>query len=120
LHLIWWTKRKLALCPDVRGTDLRTASPLPVTRQIELGQWSILMMRLLFISDVASCTPGDDGIHELAGLAEAAAEQTQTPSPLRLRRWVRREGLPLFDAALSAERYEELAAELRGEAAADG
>lgn len=115
LHLLWWTRKRLSTTPDVKGTDLRTASPLPPARQIELAQWSLVMMRLMFISDVASFARGDDRFGNLAGLAEKAAEETGQLSPARLLRWVERKGAPAFDAVLSDKRYEQLATEVREE-----
>jgi hypothetical protein len=119
LHLLWWTRKRLASYPDVRGTDLRTASPLPIARQIGLAQWSIVMMRLLFISDVASYAPRQDRMGRLSKLAELAAEGTREISPGRLVGWVAREALPAFDAVLPRSRYDRLAKQLRSAAASE-
>jgi hypothetical protein len=115
LHLLWWTRKKLTSIPDVRGTDLRTASPLPPARQIELAQWALVMMRLIFVSDIAAYAGKGDRFGKLASLAEEAAEETEQLSATRLLRWVERRAAPAFDAALSGKRYEQLADELRGD-----
>ena len=43
-------------------------------RQSELASWSILMLRLQLIADIALAAPPDDGVSALAELDERAAE----------------------------------------------
>jgi hypothetical protein len=114
LHLLWWVRRQLAAPPEVDGRDLRAPSPLPIARQLDLAGWSVVMMRLLFISDVASFGRGDP-IRRLSVLAERAAESAGDLRPATLLRWVRRVALPAFDGALPSGRYERLAAAVRRE-----
>jgi hypothetical protein len=118
LHMLWWTRKRLTATPDVKATELRLASPLPPIRQLELAQWSLVMMRLVFISDVASyARESSDRVGKLAGLAEKAAEETGQLRPARLLRWIERNAAPAFDAVLPHRRYEKLAEEVRAEAA---
>ncbi|MBI4701466.1 MAG: hypothetical protein HY744_09950 [Deltaproteobacteria bacterium] len=120
VHLLWWTRQRLADEPAVQVGDLRTSSPLPLSRQVELAKWSIVMLRLIFVSDVAGYAKGSGRIGKLAFLAESAAAKTGELSPSRLLRWVRREGVARFDAALPEKRYEQIARDLREKAEAEG
>jgi hypothetical protein len=115
LHLIWWTRRRLREVPDVKVEDLRVETPVPLSRQVELARWSIMMMRLILISDVASYASKQERIARLASLAEHAAADTGELSPGRLERWIKRKGEDLFDAALPQGKYEEIAATLHKE-----
>jgi hypothetical protein len=115
LHLVWWTRRRLLESPEVRYDDLRVESPVPLSRQVELARWSMLMMRLMLISDVASYAEKGDRMGRLASLAEQAAEETGALSPHKLLRWIERKGDRLIDNVLPRRRYEELAAQLHKE-----
>jgi hypothetical protein len=112
LHLIWWTRGRLLESPRVGLTDLRTESSAPLARQVELAQWSLIMMRLLLISDVASYAEKTDRISRLSALAERAAEKSGALSVKKLLQWIKRDGERAFDDALSEKRYKEMAAAL--------
>jgi hypothetical protein len=115
LHLMWWTRQRLPEEPRVEIGDLRTETPLPLTRQVELAKWSLIMMRLMLISDVASYAPKSERISKLGSLAEQAAEDTGELSPKRLLGWIDRRGKSLFDRALPQRDYDNLAASLHKE-----
>jgi hypothetical protein len=113
LHLLWWTCWRLLDDPDVKVEDLRVESPAPLARQVDLAKWSIIMMRLMLISDVAWYAGKRERIATLSSLAERAAEKTAALSPSKLLAWIRREGTRIFDRALPEARYRQLAGELR-------
>lgn len=112
VHLIWWTRGRLQEVPDVKVDDLRVEMPVPLSRQVELARWSIMMMRLILISDVASYAKKTERIARLASFAEQAAEGTGELSPRRLLGWIKRKGEGLFDDALPQAKYEEIATNL--------
>lgn len=123
LHLYWWAKRRLPEIPDIAVTDLRATSGIPLSRQVVLTAWSIIMLRLTFIDDVAEYAASeDDPVGELKGLLQKAATAVQTFNLQRLSGWMRREALPLLDRQLPYERYRDLSRQLHREAAlpADG
>jgi hypothetical protein len=120
IHVLWWTRRRLLTDPAVGVGDFRVESPLPLERQVELAKWSLVMMRLVLISDVGSYADPRDAVHRLARLAELAAEKTGELGSRRLLAWIKREGLGYLDRALPEKRYERLSAELRNHPSADG
>ena len=116
MHLFWWTRRRVLENPEIELADLRVESTAPLSRQVALAQWSIIMMRLLFISDVGFYAGSSDRkMGRLARFAELAAEQTGELSPKRLLGWLKRDGTRLLNQALSEERYEKLSATLRND-----
>lgn len=112
LHLVWWTRQRLLDDPRVEVGDLRAESPASLARQVELAKWSIVMMRLLLISDVAYYADKRERISRLATLAERAAETSAALSAKKLLQWIKREGGRLFDDAFPEKRYRQIAAEL--------
>jgi len=122
VKLVWWSRRRLEEDPMIEATDLRGESPVPLARRVDLAKWSLIMMRLLFISDLGEYAGEADyrghgnRIRRLSSLAERAAEATGDLSPRRLLQWVRREAAPQFDEALPADQYERLLTELRANA----
>jgi hypothetical protein len=115
IHLIWWTRRRLRDVPEVRFDDLRVEAPIPLQRQVELAKWSLMMMRLVLISDVASYAEKREPIAKLASFAEAAAENAGELSPKSLATWIRRKGERMFDSALPTNSYERIAASVHQE-----
>jgi hypothetical protein len=113
VHLLWWTRRRLLDRPVVSVDDIRVESPLPLARQVELAEWSLVMFRLIFVSDVGFYAGKKDTVGRLATLAETAAAATGELSARRLLAWLKRDGVKLIDAALPEKRYEALADELR-------
>ncbi len=120
LHLLHWARRRLEEDPqpEVAPQDIRRNTAAPLRRQLEIAQWSVIMARLLFVSDVGrhAASEGDDDVGSLAGIVETAAADCETLSARKLSSWVRRKGLRLIDAALPLERYKELARRLHREA----
>lgn len=119
VHLLWWTRRRLGVEPQVGLGDLRVEAPIGLTRQIDLAKWTLVMMRLIFISDVASYAPKSDRVSRLVSLAERAAEETGALSPHNLLRWIDRTGDGLVAKALPESRYDAIRADLRRRAEAD-
>ena len=110
IHILWWTRRQLATeTPPVNIGDLRYSASASLERQQELAQWSLLMFRIVFISDIGAHAASRDGnIARLESMAEVAAEDTETPSLRKLQKWVRAKGLQWFDEALPESRYRAL------------
>lgn len=112
LHLLWWLQRRLLEPVNIRHEDLRLHFSIKLDRQRELAEWSILMMRISFASDMGHHAQADEGISRLAGLEELAALETQTLSKRKLESWLKRRGQPLLEDALPEARYRQLAQEL--------
>lgn len=114
IHILWWTRRNLAAqTPPVVIGDLRYSAAASLERQHELAQWSLLMFRIVFISDVGShAASKSDDLGKLESMAEVAAEDTEIPSLRKLQRWIRTKGIPLFDSVMPEPRYRELVATL--------
>lgn len=120
LHLLWWTRRRLLDPPAIAFSDLRAEGAAPLSRQVALAAWQVVMTRVLFIGDVGFYARGvDRRIARLAGFTERAAEDVHELSPAKLIGWQKREGTKLVDSALPESRYEKLAAQLREEGPAD-
>ncbi|NOY92642.1 MAG: hypothetical protein GXP55_15750 [Deltaproteobacteria bacterium] len=120
LHLVWWLRQdRLEREPDLQINDLRWSQGEPTLRRHrELASWSLVMLRLAFLSDVATHArdPLGNALHpfaKLADLAEEAAVATQTTNLAKLMRWVRRDACKRLDAVLPASEYDRLAGELR-------
>jgi len=118
VHLLWWTRQQILREPRIDWDDLRVESAVPLDRQVALAQWFVVMMRIIFISDVGYYAKRDDRkVARLASFAEQAAEQSPELSPKRLLSWLKRDGVKRLDEALSVKRYEQIAARLRAESA---
>lgn len=116
LHLYWWTRLRLSELPTIELADLREESLLPIERRTELAQWSILMLRLAFIADLAGYARRVG--HPLGaadGFLDEAALATGKPAPAPLRRWLEREARPRLDALLPEDEYQVLARDLHRE-----
>ena len=116
LHLYWWTKKRLAEMPDIAVNDLRTTDGIPLSRQVELTAWSIVMLRLTFIDDMAVYAA--DSQHQIGnatGLLQRYAGSATSFSMPRLAKWIKAEALPILDRALPYQEYRELSAELHKE-----
>jgi hypothetical protein len=110
LHLFWWVKSRVAEEPDIHVDDLRESQALPLSRQMDLARWSVVMLRLTFLSDVAEHAVGTKNpIRAARDLPEQAARATQSLSFRKLMRWVERgEGRRILDRALTQRAYERL------------
>lgn len=109
LHLLWWTRRRLADIPDIELGDLRLAPATSLQRQVELVRWSLGMLRLTFLSDIGhhAAANGGHDVRHLADLPEEAALAAGT-NPERLFRWIHRTGNKAFDKLLPRDEYRRL------------
>ncbi len=116
LHLFWWTKKRLAEMPDIGVNDLRTTDGIPLSRQVELTAWSIVMLRLTFIDDMAFyAADSQHPVGKATGLLQRYAGSATSFSMPRLAKWIKAEALPILDQALPYQEYRELSAELHKE-----
>jgi hypothetical protein len=92
--------------PLLNVDDIRGEAPLALERRIELAKWSIVMLRLIFVSDVAlHAREAGHRFGRLATLAEEAAEETKVLSSRRLLTWAARKGRPRFESILPESAY---------------
>lgn len=113
LHLLWWIRNRLVIEPSIEVQDIRVETAIPIARQIELAQWSILMLRLTVISDLGSYAAEEGhSVKALADLAEAAAVETRELSFRKLLRWITSSGMRRVHKAISEDEYERLSREL--------
>ena len=107
VHILWWTRRQLASdTPPVKIGDLRYSAAASLERQQELAQWSLLMFRIVFISDIgAHAASRNDEFGKLESMAEVAAEDTETPNLRKLQKWIRTKGLEWFDSVMPEPKY---------------
>ena len=112
VHVLWWTRKQVATPPKIAWSDMRIQTAATLERQFELAAWSIVMLRLNFVADLALSAPENDPLSQLGDIVERAAEAAETPSLSALMAWIRDEGVPAFDKALPRERYTALRQEL--------
>ncbi|MFY2562456.1 hypothetical protein ACN469_32980 [Corallococcus terminator] len=115
IHILWWTRRRLTQEPEITINDIRVELAIPLPRQIEIAQWAVLMLRLIFISDIghhAKTANPRNSIGNLSSLAEEAAAETTNITPHALITWLKRKGLKRFDDALPEHTYIRIAKEL--------
>lgn len=115
LHLLQWARFRLANhpVPGIQPDDIRYQTSASLERQVELAQWGVVMLRLLFVSDIGKyAREQGDEVGALADIAEQAAEESGEVGLKSLTGWVRRRGVKLIDAALPRGRYVELSREL--------
>lgn len=118
LHLLWWTRARLAQEPSVQISDIRVETALPLDRQLELAKWSILMLRLTLLSDFGHhAAATQHTVRRLAPLVEQAAEAVPELSFRKLFKWVQRNGPRLLESALPEAEYERLSLDLHREQA---
>jgi hypothetical protein len=109
LNLFWWIRRRLTTEPQIDIRDIRVETSLPIARQIELAQWSVLMLRLTVLSDLGSYAAEEGhGVRTLADLAECAALETGELSFRKLFRWIKATGKERVGKALPEDEYERL------------
>ncbi|MCP4696714.1 MAG: hypothetical protein GY862_07685, partial [Gammaproteobacteria bacterium] len=113
LHLLWWTRSRLAQEPQIKVSDIRTTNGLPLERQAMLAAWSLLMLRLTFIEDVARYAEKEgDSLALLTGISDRAAEEVNSFNIRRLLHWMKRAALTEMDRVLPKQRYIGLAKKL--------
>ena len=116
IHLYWWTKSRLADEPVIRVDDIRFTDGLDLSRQHEFVSWSLIMLRLTFITDIAAyASESGDRLGEARGLLDEAAYENHSFNIHKLTRWMKREAVPFLDKLFSEDRYCELAKELHDE-----
>jgi hypothetical protein len=110
IHILYWIRQKMLKIPEVNAIDLRMETALPATRQIELAIWSVMMLRLIFISDIGHYARKENPkVGALERLAEEAASETSQLDPSHLLTWAKRSGIRRFDKALPESAYIRLA-----------
>ena len=113
LNILWWIKRRLAEVPQIAASDIRYSTTSSSNRQQDIAQWSLIMARLLYISDVGyNAGESDPAVNTLKDIAEEAAAETGKISTPKLVRWINQVGLRKVDASLPTERYRQLMAPL--------
>lgn len=122
VHLAWWLGKRLLLPPKIDLRDLRRSTELAVSRErlerlLDLAGWSVLMLRLLFLDDLARHEAADVTISTrflapLLDLPEHYALKPGRPSLKGLLGWMKQSAAPAFQKALPRSRYDALAREL--------
>lgn len=99
IHLYWWTKSRLADEPQIAASDIRTVGGLQLSRQVALTAWSVVMLRLTLIDDIAehAASQGDQ-LGLARGLLNKAAEDVQSFNIKTLTRWIQTTALPALDS----------------------
>jgi hypothetical protein len=98
----------------VTADDIRTELAIVLERQISIAKWALLMLRLVFLSDIGFHAPGSmHSIRKLRRLPVLAAEGTGNLSYSSLHNWVKREGAKFADRALSPTAIERIKEEVR-------
>lgn len=110
LHLVWRTIQRLDQPPAIQIQDVRSEAEVALKRLFELVEWSVVMLRLDFVADVATYAEGDP-LSALRSLPERAALATDAGSSSQLLRWAHRQRRQI-STALSHERYARIAADL--------
>ncbi len=131
VHLLWWVRERCVREPEPilqYDQDIRYELPVSIERQMALAKWSLLMLRLIFLSDMgrhaaSSPQPEDSSlliretgqtVRQLETLADDAAEATDTDLAL-LQGWMRDVGMKRIDTALPQSSYEAIQRELHKE-----
>jgi len=116
IHQLSWTIDRLLEPPEIGLDDLRDDVPVPQTRQRELAQWSMVMLRLTFLSDVGHLAPSSDDVAALRELPEKAASEVDEINFAALMKWIEKKGWEVAIEAFPHDRYEKLAKELSRDA----
>jgi len=116
IHLYWWTRSRLADEPQIAASDIRTVGGLQLSRQVALTAWSVVMLRLTLIDDIAehAASQGDQ-LGLARGLLIKAAEDVQSFNIKTLTRWIKTTALPALDKRLPYKTYVSLANDLHKE-----
>lgn len=113
IHLFWYTRKRLLEEPEIEVNEIRFEAPIPLARQIVLAKWSVLMLRILFLSDMGHhAAKRGHKLQTLRDLPDKAAEATGTVSFSKLFGWLRSEARHMVDAALPEMEYHERARRL--------
>jgi len=114
LNMLAWAKKRIDLRPDLAPADFRLQAKVPMARQEELAAWSIVMLRLTFIADVAVHAANRDEIEELATLPDEAAAHASTDLK-KLMQWVGKQAKPRLERLLPRSRYVRLLTDAKAE-----
>lgn len=106
LNILWWVKKRLPDEPTFVASDFRYSAAGNLARQEELAIWSLLVARLLMISDVARNSGGE--LARLENLPQRAADASDNLSPRKLLRWIKAEAMATIDRELPESRYREI------------
>jgi hypothetical protein len=118
IHQYWWTKERLLDEPSITADDIRVEAPIPLERQVAIAKWAVVMLRLVFMSDIGHhAAKRDRQVAKLRALPERAAMATDAVSCSKLLSWVKREGIDIVEHALPRRKYERLAEKLHKERA---
>lgn len=109
IHQLLWTIDRLLEPPDVKLDDLPNEAPVPQSRQLELAQWTIMMLRLTFLSDIGYLAPESDDVVALRDLPDQAASAMHDLKFDALMKWVMKKGWTKATRAFPRDRYEALA-----------
>ena len=116
IHLYWWTKSRLAEEPQIAASDIRTVGGVQLSRQVALTAWSVVMLRLTLIDDIAEHAASQgDSFGRARGLLNKAAEDVQSFNIKTLTRWIQSTALPALDKQLPYKTYVKLANDLHKE-----
>lgn len=115
IHLLWWIKRRMLDLEVYEPTpsDFRYSAAGSLQRQVDLAEWSLLMLRLTFISDLGVHSQGAaDSVESLQEVAEQAALETEIPNKRKLLSWIKRKGNSFLEDAMPESRYRAITAKL--------
>lgn len=115
LNLFRWTRNRLAKEPIIQPSDLRFENQLPLNRKVELAQWSLITMRLMFIVDLAllaQATEPDHPFGQLADTLDLAAADIDGIHPARLLGWIDTRLRRRLNQALPSQEVERLISDL--------
>lgn len=132
INILWWVRERCISEPEPiiqYDQDIRYELPVSPERHIAIAKSSLLMLRLLFLSDMgrhAATSPQkeegspiikttSEAITQLETLADDAAEEAG-PELADLKNWIQDIALNRIDAALPRENYEQIQRELHREA----
>ncbi len=131
VNLMWWVMERCVREPEPvvqYDKDIRYELPVAPERQVALAKSSLLMLRLVFLSDMGRHAASSPQQHEgsplirdasqtmqpLETLADDAAEATGTELA-ELQGWIQDVGMKRLDAALPKDKYEAIQQELHRE-----
>ncbi len=116
LHILWWTKERLAAPPKLEISEFRYQTQTSLERQEELAVWSLVMLRLTMVSDIgAAAAEANHEIGTVAPFVEEAAERASTDLT-KLLRWVTKTAVPVLSKVLSWDKYSKIREGLGSEA----
>lgn len=110
LNILWWIKKRLSSLPTYALTDFRYSTTKSLERQQELATWSLLMSRLLVISDIATHSGG--ALDSLITLPQEAALASENLTIRKLNKWIKDEGLKKINSAMPENHYRDLMREI--------